>query len=314
MHVVFAGTPTFAIPCLETLLNADSIELVGIYTQVDRPAGRGQKTRSSAVKQFAHAHQLAVFTPLSFQASEVTQLRALRPHLIVVVAYGLLLPPEVLSIPPLGCVNLHASLLPRWRGAAPIQRAIEAGDRTSGISLMQMDSTLDGGAILAQAKIPISECDTSGSLHENLAQLASQLLREHLPAIVDRALPAIPQRPSDACYAAKATRAEAIINWRLQASVLARKVRAFNPSPAMYSKLKDTRLKILCAVHEVGGGGTTPGEIVRVDRSGIGVTTGGGCLVITKVQKAGGKAMPVAALLNGMRIVPGMRFSPAETL
>ncbi len=386
MRVVFAGTPAFSIPCLTALLGAPRVELVGVYTQPDRPAGRGKKPRPSRIKQFARAHGAAVFQPESF-ADEATldALRRLRPELMVVVAYGLLLPAAVLAIPALGCVNLHASLLPRWRGAAPIQRALEAGDATTGVSLMQMEPGLDRGPLLAASSIPIQPDDTGGSLHDRLARLAGELLAANLSALAAQTLAATPQDESLTCYAHKLQKAEAVLDWRLSAVALERKVRAFNPRPMARAKLGGVWLKVLQATVDAGVGAATdsagnlaadtatdsadnlaadtatnsviapatapaidsaitsatdpaissaissaiapaidsviasdlatanaqPGEIVAVDKAGIAVATGAGALVLTRVQKPGGRPMSVTALLNGMEITPGMRFAIA---
>ena len=312
MRVVFAGTPAFSLPCLDALLASDAVEVAGVYTAPERPAGRGQKPRMSAVKEVALQHNLPVFQPESLHPqSATTQLRQLKPDLMVVVAYGLLLPPALLAVAPLGCVNLHASLLPRWRGAAPIQRAIEAGDDFTGVSLMQMDAGLDTGAVLAHARIPIDADDTGGGLQKKLAHLAGELLAISLPALTTRELTATNQAQSRACYAPKLTRAEAPLDWRLDAAMLARKVRAFHPWPATRVELHGISLKVLGARVERIERTKRPGEIIRADKNGIAIATGDGALVLTEVQKSGGTPMSVAALLNGMNLKPGMTFAAA---
>ena len=312
MRVVFAGTPAFSVPCLHALLASDSVEVAAVYTAPERPAGRGQKRRRSAVKEVALQHNLPVFQPESLRGqSETTQLRQLKPDLMVVVAYGLLLPPALLAVPALGCVNLHASLLPRWRGAAPIQRAIEAGDDLTGVSLMQMDDGLDTGAVLAHSRIPINADDTGGGLQEKLAHLAGELLAASLPALANRELTATVQDRSLAGYAPKLTKAEATMDWRLDAATLARKVRAFHPWPATLVELNGIELKVLAAHVERVEGKAGRGEIIRADKTGIAIATGDGALVLTEVQKSGGRPMSVAALLNGMNIKPGMTFAAA---
>ncbi|MGI9310945.1 MAG: methionyl-tRNA formyltransferase, partial [bacterium] len=242
---------------------------------------------------------------------EIARLARLRPDLIVVVAYGLVLPRAALDIPRLGCVNLHASLLPRWRGAAPIQRAIEAGDAATGVSLMQMDAGLDTGAILAQARIPIAANATGGSLCDELATLAAQLLGASLPALAAQTLTAMPQDERHACRARKLARSEAQLDWRQSAVALERKVRAFNPTPMARVVLAraDERVALRVLRAKVGDGAQArAGEILRADADGIAVATGGGMLVLTELQKPGGAPMSAAALLNGMHITPGMRF------
>ena len=312
MRVVFAGTPAFSTPCLAALLGADSVVLAGVYTRPDRPAGRGGKIRPSAVKECAAARGSPVFQPESLHGeSAPANLRRLNPDLMVVVAYGLLLPASLLAIPPLGCVNLHASLLPRWRGAAPIQRAIEAGDDTTGVSLMQMDAGLDTGPVLARSSIPIAANDTGGGLHDKLARLAGELLAANLLALAAQKLAAIPQDESLTCYAPKLEKAEVKLDWRLDATLLERKVRAFNPWPVAVAGLDGVWLRVLGAWADSTSVKARPGEIVAVDKTGITVATGAGALVLTEVQKPGGTPMPVAALLNGMDIKPGMRFAGA---
>ena len=310
MRVVFAGTPAFAIPSLAALLRADFVDVVGVYTAPDKPAGRGRKVRRSAIKDFALTHDLQVFQPESLHESEALQ--RLQPDLVIVVAYGLLLPPKMLAIPKLGCVNLHASLLPRWRGAAPIQRAIEAGDSQTGVTLMQMSRGLDCGAMLARATMAINDDDTAGTLHDKLAQRAGELLAANLSALADGELSAQKQNENDACYAKKITTTEADLDWRQDAQSLARKVRAFNPSPLMRAQFADGKLlKVLTAYADSAAVDARPGEIVGVDKNGIKVATGDGVLTLTEIQKPGGKAMSVAALLNGMDIKVGMTFAAA---
>ena len=314
---MFAGTPAFSVAGLAVLLAADSVELAGVYTQPDRPAGRGGKHRQSPVKQFALAHidehDAPVFQPESLRdETTLATLRRLTPDLLVVIGYGLLLPPPVLAIPPLGCVNIHASILPRWRGAAPIQRAIEAGDDATGVSLMRMEEGLDSGPVLACARISIAADDSGGSLHDKLARLGGELLAANLAALAAQTLAAAPQDESRACYAPKLHKAEAWLDWKLSAPALERKVRAFNPWPVALAALGGIRLRVLGASVDSANGSAPanadPGEIVKADKTGISVATGEGVLVLTEVQKPGGRPMPVAALLNGMKITPGMCF------
>ncbi len=315
MRVVFAGTPAFAVPSLLALLAADSVDCVGVYTQPDRPRGRGRNLLASPLKQFARLHELPLFQPESFDRAAIAQLEGLRPDLMVVVAFGLHLPDSVLAIPSLGCVNIHPSLLPRWRGAAPVERAIEAGDAVTGVTLMQMNLDLDGGPVLASESIPIAADDTGGSLRDKLARLGGQLLAANLPAIAARSLEGTPQDESRVCYAHKLEKAEARLDWLLDAATLERRVRAFNPWPVATTDLDGLRIRVLRACAEHTAAKVAPGEIVRVDKSGIAVATGtgagtgAGALVLREVQKPGGAPMPVAALLNGMHIAPGMRFA-----
>ncbi len=320
MRVVFAGTPDFSVSCLEALLAAHSvdlaIDLAAVYTQPDRPAGRGKKLQPSAVKTAALRHGLPVFTPESLQPESVlASLAQLNPDLVVVVGYGLLLPAKWLAMPPLGCVNIHASLLPRWRGAAPIQRAIEAGDDITGVSLMRLERGLDSGAVLARAEIPIDADDTGGSLNAKLARLGGALLVANLPALARGEWKAVAQDKSLVCYASKLEKAEGRLDWRLSAVVLERKVRAFNPWPAAVVELGGVSMKVLAARVDSASRRTStykisPGEIISVDKTGIAVATGDGVLVLTQIQKPGGKPMSVAALLNGMpkigMLKPGM--------
>lgn len=294
------------------------MELAGVYTQPDRPAGRGKKrcpsaVKASTVKEWARARGLPVFQPESLQGeSAPAGLRRLNPDLVVVVAYGLLLPASLLAVPPLGCVNVHASLLPRWRGAAPIQRAIEAGDDTTGVSLMRMDAGLDTGPVLARHGIAIAGDDTGGSLHDKLARLGGELLAANLRLLAAGALVAAPQDETLACYAPKLEKAESALDWRLDAAALERKVRAFNPWPAALATLNDARLRVLGARADSTPVRARPGEVVKAGKAGIAVAAGEGALVLTEVQKPGGTPMPAAALLNGMDIIPGMRFATAE--
>ena len=316
MRVVFAGTPEFAVPSLKALLHAAAVELAGVYTQPDRRGGRGKKRRQSPVKRFALAHEAPVFQPESLRdEATLTQLKRLTPDLMVVVAYGLRLPDAALAVPRLGCVNLHASILPRWRGAAPIQRAIEAGDTATGVSLMRMERGLDTGPVFATAGIPIAPDDTGGSLHDKLAPLAGELLAANLPALAAQTLSAVAQDDSGACHAPKLDKAEAELDWRLDAAALERKVRAFNPWPMAFTELNGVRMRVLRAAVATDPDSTPatarPGEVVAVAQAGISVATGegegGSVLVLREVQKPGGTPMPVADLLNGMEVVPGMR-------
>lgn len=302
MRIVFAGTPAFAATCLQALLEQSQPEqqLVGVYTQPDRPAGRGRKLMPSAVKTLAQTWGLPVFQPPSFKQPEnLEQLRALQPDLMVVVAYGLLLPQAVLNIPRFGCVNVHASLLPAWRGAAPIQRALLAGDTQTGVTLMQMDAGLDTGAMLYRLACPIEATDTSASLHDKLARLGGQALVTCLPQIQAGQLSGEPQDAGLASYAHKLTKEEARLDWQLPAQQLDRQVRGYNPWPVAWFHWQDAVIRVWQAqpvqyVHQ-----QRPGTLLEVGKQGLLVACGEGALLLQMLQLPGSKALPVEALLNG---------------
>lgn len=297
LRIVFAGTPEFAVPSLRALVQAGHA-LRGVYTQPDRPAGRGGKLRASPVKQFAIARGLPVFQPESLRG-EAARLADLAAEVMVVVAYGLILPKAVLALPRLGCINVHASLLPRWRGAAPIARALEAGDGVTGITLMQMDAGLDTGAILSQVETPIVDTDTAATLHDRLAELGANALIAALPRLAAGTLPARAQDDAAACYAPKLSKAEAELDWRQPAAVLARKVRAFNPYPVARTYCAHGVLRIWSAAAEPAAAGAAPGEVIAADAGGIRVACGEGVLRIRRLQLAGGRPLDAAAFLNG---------------
>ncbi|QOJ22465.1 MAG: methionyl-tRNA formyltransferase [Gammaproteobacteria bacterium] len=307
MKILFAGTPVFAAAALDALIQADH-EIVMVLTQPDRPAGRGMKTAASAVKLLAEQHHLALLQPLTLKAAEIQQqLQALHADVMVVAAYGLILPQAVLAIPRLGCVNIHASLLPRWRGAAPIQRAILAGDRETGITIMQMDAGLDTGAILLTHGLEIAADDTTQSLHDKLSQLGARSIVEALALLQQGKLVPAAQDEMQACYAAKITKTEAQIDWQQSAQQIDRLVRTFNPNPGAYTHFRDTALKIW-QVKTMSSNTGKPGEIVAVDRTGIIVACGSGWLRLETVQKPGGKKMSAADFLAGNQIQPGECF------
>ncbi|WP_460454873.1 methionyl-tRNA formyltransferase [Arenimonas aestuarii] len=298
MRIVFAGTPAFAVPCLRAA--AAHGDVVGVYTQPDRPAGRGRQYVPSPVKVEALSRQLPAFQPENFKSEAAReQLRALRPDLMVVVAYGLILPQSVLEIPAQGCWNVHASLLPRWRGAAPIQRAIEAGDTASGVCLMKMEKGLDTGPVLLSLATPISDDDTGGSLHDRLSELGAEVLSDGLKLLRAGMRPVPQPQPADGVtYAHKLDKAEARLDWTRPAAELANKVRAFNPWPVAEAQLAGERLRIHAARALPGGGDQAPGTVVAAGRDGIDVACGDGLLRLMVVQRDGGRALPAADYLN----------------
>ncbi len=299
MRIVFAGTPDFAVPCLQAILHSQH-ELVAVYTQPDRPAGRGRLLTPSPVKQCALEHHIPVYQPPGLKTAEAqADLQALQADLMVVVAYGLILPASVLAMPRQGCINVHASLLPRWRGAAPIQRAILAGDRETGVTLMQMDAGLDTGAILLERRIPIADEDTGGSLHDKLAALGAGLLNEGLEVIASGKQKPRLQPAAGITYADKLSKAEAQIDWQQPATQIALRVRAFNPWPVAETNLGDQRVRIWLAHAEDTKTHAEPGRILSCDDDALRVATGEGVLAITRLQWPGGKAMDAGTARHG---------------
>lgn len=312
MRIIFAGTPIFAAAALDALIKAGH-EIILVLTQPDRPAGRGMKTAASAVKLLAQQQDLALLQPLTLKTSEIQmQLLALNADVMVVAAYGLILPEAILKIPRLGCLNIHASLLPRWRGAAPIQRAILAGDHETGTTIMQMDVGLDTGAILLKHGIAIAPDDTTQSLHDKLSLLGAQSIVEALVLLQQGKLVSITQDETLACYAAKIKKTEAEIDWRQSAEQIDRVVRTFNPNPGAYTYFRDVVLKIWRAEVIAGRGVGKPGEIVAVDREGITVVCGFGMLRVEVVQKPGGKKLSAADFLAGNNLQPGEYFAAVD--
>ncbi|MEY8203744.1 MAG: methionyl-tRNA formyltransferase [Bermanella sp.] len=299
MRIVFAGTPDFAKSHLAALLNAQH-DIVAVYTQPDRPAGRGKKLMASPVKKLALEHDIAVYQPENFkQAATVQQLAALQPDLFIVVAYGLLLPQSVLDIPTLACINSHASLLPRWRGAAPIQRAIEAGDASSGVTVMQMELGLDTGPMLHKIETPINSEESGGSLHDRLALMGSQAILEVVNKYQAGPVLAEVQDHNLSCYAHKLNKQEALIDWRTPAQQLAQKVRAFNPFPMAYTLLGDSRIRVLQARVEPLTHQSLPGTVLAVGGAGITIACQEQALTLIQVQLPGKKPMMVSDLVNG---------------
>ena len=305
MRVVFAGTPEFAVPCLHAVRT--TVGVTAVLTQPDRPAGRGRGVQMSPVKQAALENGIAVHQPESLRTAEARELlRGLNADLLVVVAYGQILPQSILDIPIHGCWNVHASLLPRWRGAAPIQRAIEAGDAETGVCLMRMEKGLDTGPVLLSLSTPISDTDTGGTLHDRLAGLGAQVLADGLGLLRIGLLPsAVPQPQAGVTYARKLDKAEARLDWTQPAEVLARKVRAFNPWPVAEAVLAGERVRIHGAVAIDAGKAAEPGAIIGAGREGIDVATGAGALRIRVLQREGGKQITAADWLNARQARPG---------
>lgn len=305
MRIIFAGTPDFAAECLKPLLNSEH-EICAVYTQPDRPAGRGRKLTPSPVKQVALEAAIPVEQPLNFKTEESLQtLAAYQADLMVVVAYGLLLPQSVLDSPRLGCINVHASLLPRWRGAAPIQRAILAGDTETGVGIMKMEAGLDTGPVLLEARCPINDSDTAQDLHDRLAALGAETLLQSLNNIETRLSRARPQDDSQSTYAKKLDKREALIDWQQPAQQILRQIHAFNPWPVAQTQWQEDTMRIWLA--ELGDRTRRgqPGEIIAVSKQGLEVQTGDGILRITQLQVPGKRAMPVQDFLNANPVTAG---------
>jgi len=309
MKVAFAGTPEFAASALEAILAA-GFEVPLVLTQPDRPAGRGMQLQPSPVKQVALAAGIPVHQPEKLRTPEQqAPLAAACCDVLVVAAYGIILPQAVLDLPRYGCLNIHASLLPRWRGAAPIHRAIEAGDAETGITIMQMDAGLDTGPMLIKRVEPIQPDDTTGSLHDRLAWVGAELIVEALEALPAGTLVATPQPAEGVTYAAKIGKAEAAVNWTRPAIEIERAVRAFNPFPGAIATLDGTPVKLwrARAIDATG----TPGEVLLAEGAGVIVACGEGALCVTELQKPGARRMPAADFLRGMPIAAGSRFDLA---
>ena len=308
MNIIFAGTPDFAVPTLRALAEHTQHRILAVYTQPDRRAGRGRGLQASSVKQVATELGLTVQQPTQLDGDAVSKLQEWHPNIIVVVAYGLILPKAALELPQFGCVNVHASLLPRWRGAAPVARAIEAGDSTTGVTIMQMDEGLDTGPILDQSSLPIGDTDTSQTLHDRLARLGAERMLDTLEKLASGHITAQPQDEALASYARKLKKEEAWLDWTEPASRLDRKIRAFNPRPVAHTRFRQRSLRVWEArPHERGelSPSAVPGDVIAADRDGIHVLSGDGVLSLLRVQLEGGKAMSADAFINGHALATG---------
>ena len=306
MKVIFAGTPDFAASALAAVIEAGH-EILVVLTQPDRPKGRGMKLTPSPVKTLALQHELPVWQPENLKDMAIQQqLRDLQADVMVVAAYGLLLPAAVLNIPQHGCLNIHASLLPRWRGAAPIQRAIEAGDAESGVCIMQMDVGLDTGDVLLSRSTPITEVTTAAQLHDDLAVIGAQAIVEALAKLPE--LTAIPQPEAGVTYAQKLSKADAEIDWALGAKQIHAKIRALNPVPGAWSSLNEQLIKIWASKVLEQRSDAAIGSIVAADKQGIAVQTGAGVILITELQASGSKRMAAAAFVAGHADLMGQQF------
>jgi methionyl-tRNA formyltransferase len=303
LRIIFAGTPDFSVPCLQALLEAGH-DVVAVYTQPDRPAGRGRKLSPSPVKQAAMALGLPVVQPPTLRDEmAMASLGAFGADLMVVVAYGLLLPQGVLDAPRLGCVNVHASVLPRWRGAAPIQRAILAGDAESGVTIMRMEAGLDTGPMYLIRHLTLDPRETGGSLHDKLARLGATALVEVLPGIASGTRVPVAQDDSLSNYAYKLAKAEAEVDWSQPAAMIDRLIRAFDPWPVAHTQLDGASLRLWgCELTDLSASGAAPGQIIGASKAGIEVATGSGVLRLTRLQPPGKRPMSAAEFLNARRL------------
>lgn len=303
LRIIFAGTPEFAAQHLQALLDSRH-QVIAVYSQPDRPAGRGKKLTASPVKSLALDHDIPVYQPLSLKDPAAQQaLVELGADIMVVVAYGLLLPKAILDIPRLGCINVHASILPRWRGAAPIQRALEAGDQTTGVTIMQMDVGLDTGDMLVKVECPILDSDTGGSLHDRLLTIGAPALLQALDQLqAGTAIPVV-QDDSLSCYAPKLHKDEALLDWRKPAAVLERTIRAFNPFPVAFTQRRgtnaDERIRIWSAKVISGNESKLPGTVISVASAGVRVSCGEDSLLLLQLQLPGKKVLSVDEVLRG---------------
>ena len=309
MKIIFAGTPDSAATHLQALIRQHDI--VAVYTQPDRPAGRGKKLTASPVKLLAAQNNLDIYQPQSLKDAEQQAILArLKADIMVVVAYGLILPQVILDTPRLGCINVHGSILPRWRGAAPIQRAVEAGDNETGITIMQMDAGLDTGAMLTITRCTVDANETSGSLYNKLAALGGPALLGTLDKIEAGTAVATAQDNDQSTYAKKIDKIEALINWSESAAIIDRRIRAFNPFPAAYTEIGGQRVKIWGA-QVASEQQASPGQVLAADNNGLLVACGQGCLLLTEIQLAGKSRMPVSEILRSRAelFAPGKQFN-----
>lgn len=302
LRIVFAGTPAFGVPSLEAL-HQSANQIIAVYTQPDRPAGRGRKVQVSAVKEWAEQRQLPIYQPINFKAPEaIEQLAALKPDLLVVIAYGLILPKAVLDIPRYGCINVHASLLPSWRGASPIQHAILHGDSETGVTIMQMDVGMDTGDMLKKVSCAISNTDTAQTLHDHLAALAPSPLLDVVTNIAYYQQQAEKQQDSLATYAGKIHKEHALIDWQQDAMNIDQQIRAFNPWPIAYTHIDQEIVRIHQAkVAPVNPLGHAPGTIIEVNKHEVIIATGNQSIAVEKIQFAGGKVIKIADWINGLK-------------
>ncbi len=307
MKLVFAGTPDFAVPALDAL-HAAGHEVIAVFTQPDRPAGRGRRLQASPVALRAEALGIPVHKPLKLDAEPQARLRELAPEVMVVVAYGLLLPQKVLDIPKHGCINIHASLLPRWRGAAPIARTVEAGDLETGITIMRMDAGLDTGPMLLLERMPLPPRMSAAGLHDALAPMGGRLIVEALGRLARGELPEQAQPAEGMTYAKKLSKEEARIDWTRPAAELARRVRAFNPAPVAWSELDGERIRLWDAVADPASHAAEPGTVLGLDGAGLRIACGEGQLLAIELQRPGGKVLDAAAASRGWDIA-GRRFT-----
>jgi methionyl-tRNA formyltransferase len=311
MRIVFAGTPEFAVPALDAVVAAGH-QVAAALTQPDRPSGRGLAAAASPVKRAAARLGVAVLQPVTLKTPEAqAEIRTLAPDALVVAAYGLILPQAALDLPRLGAINIHASLLPRWRGAAPIHRALLAGDRETGISIMRMEAGLDTGPVLLREAVTILPDDTAGTLHDRLAALGARLVLEALAGLARGTLTATPQPAEGVTYAVKLQKDEARIDWRRPAAEIERQVRAFNPFPVAGARVRSTEVKIWRAAAVDGAG--EPGAVIEIDPAGIVVAGGAGALRLEELQRAGGKRLPARDFLRGFPLAVGERFELSAT-
>lgn len=301
MNIVFAGTPPFAIPCLEKIYGSEHT-ITAVYTQPDRPAGRGRKMQASAVKMWAESHSLPIFQPTNFKdQNTINELAELAPDIMVVIAYGLILPKAVLDIPRIACINVHASILPQWRGASPIQHSILHGDKLSGVTIMQMDAGMDTGGIYTIATCAINENDTAGDLHDKISSISAKPLLETINKIEHEDLKPTPQDNNLATYAGKISKQDAAIDWSKTSVEIDQQIRAFNPWPIAHTRVGDLVVRIYKASIVLDKSSANPGTITAIDKKGITIATSKQSVCIESFQFPGGKAVSVANWLNANR-------------